>query len=162
MYERRWLTLQWMTHDPLYLNFHRIQSFSQNYIRMQCLSGVTHCLFHSWNLASFSFHKCINIRHHILSGSRLQDIIQVLVRESWVQLCFINEHERKLSKICGSKNAQHFCSKGCQVGVTWQEILMKCVQASCGKFARLLFQVGCWWADQKVFLQFTNNLKSVA
>ena len=146
------------------------------------LSGVTHCLFYSWNLASFSFHKCINIRRHILSGSQFQNFIQVLVRELWAQLCFIDAHYREhlLTKICGSKHAQHLCSKGCQVRVTWQEILKKCVQASCGKFA---FQIwitlqvyyfklsvdgqfcgipGEWWAKNfEVFFQFTKNLKAL-
>lgn len=79
----------------LTLNFHRKQSFLQNCISVLCLmqhfKWVTHCLFYSWNLASFSFHQRIYIRHHILSGSQFQDVIQVLVRDSWAQLCFITE-----------------------------------------------------------------------
>lgn len=88
----------------------------------------------TWHLLAFT---SINIRCHILSGSQLQDVIQVLVREPWAQLCFISAHyrEKLLTKICASKHAQQFCSEGCQVGVTWQQIQIKCVQASCGKFA---------------------------
>lgn len=103
-------------------------------------------------MASFSFHQRINIRRHILSDSQLQDVFQVAVREPWAQLCFINAHYREnlLTKICGSEHGQQLCSEGCQVGVTWQEVLIKCVQASCGKFAlqiRITLQVNYFKLD---------------
>lgn len=130
----------------------------------------------------FSFHKFINIRRHNLSGSQFQDVIQVLVHESWMQLCFIYIHYREnlLTKIHGSKCVQNISSQCCQVGVVWQKILIKCVQASRGKFAlqiQVTLQVyyfklnvgrhirgihGEWRAKHfEVFLQFIKNLKAL-
>lgn len=69
--------------------------------------------------------------------------------------CLSLIRENLLTKISGSKHAR-FCSNGSQLGVTWQEILIKCVQLQqiCPSNrvtleVYLLFQIGHWWTDQR-------------
>lgn len=125
-------------HCSLSLNLH-IHLISQSYIGVQCLMHHfkwDYPLFILLLKTGFFYLPQVH-QYQVLSGSQFQDVIQVLVREPWAQLCLIYIHRREklLTKIRVSKYAQHVCSKRCQVRLAWQKMLRKCVQASCGKFA---------------------------
>lgn len=157
-------------------HFQRTKELSQSGVSCSTLNGFTYCLFIPENRHVLAFRNA-SVSGVIISSRQFQHSIRV--REPWEQLRFIDAHYREnlFTKIRGFKHAQHICSEHCHVGVTWQDMPIKYIQARCKRFAlhiwftlQVLFQVGCWRADQKhswwmeskkTFFEIAKNLKAL-
>lgn len=161
-------------------------SFSQNYIWVQCLVHHFHwgnpvfILLLKPGFLAFTSSSISGVITWVAGTFRMSSRRLCVSLECRICFIYIHYRENQLTKIHGSKHVQNFSSKRCQVRVVWQKILIKCVQASCGKFAlqiQVTLQVyyfklnvgrhvrgihGEWRAKHfEVFLQFIKNLKAL-